>query len=116
MARGRPAADPGGRGNIRRGTGPESRMCGGRALAAPRVGSADSRPMSRPPIRFFFDYVDPDSFLFERQLASCEGELDVGVERVPLELRPPPAPLVDPHAGAWRLAWERARERARAAG
>ena len=58
------------------------------------------------PVRFFFDYVDPASFLVERLLALVESEFALAVERVPFEVRPPPEPLVDPRAPEWRRLWE----------
>ena len=64
--------------------------------------------MATPP-RFYFDYVDPLSFLIERRLAALEGEAGVTVERVPLELVTPPAPLLDPAADPWRERWVEAR-------
>lgn len=59
--------------------------------------------MIAPRPRFFFDLVDPLSYLVERELDT----LDAGgrVDRVPLELRPPPAPLIDPDDPAWRDRW-----------
>ena len=61
------------------------------------------------PVRFFFDYVDPGSFLVERILSEEEARLGVAVERVPFELNPPPAPLPDPRGEGWRRFWEGAR-------
>lgn len=61
----------------------------------------------------FYDYVDPLAYLVERELAVLPGPLPP-VARIPLELRPPPAPLTDPDAPEWRERWERAeREAAR---
>jgi predicted DsbA family dithiol-disulfide isomerase len=59
--------------------------------------------------RFFFDYVDPLSFVIEGRLAGIEAETGLTVERVPFELRPPPAPLIDPAADPWRARWREAR-------
>jgi predicted DsbA family dithiol-disulfide isomerase len=59
--------------------------------------------------RLYFDYVDPLSFVLDRRLAAVEAEAGIAVERVPLELRPPPAPLIDPAAEAWRARWSEAR-------
>lgn len=58
------------------------------------------------PVRFFFDYVDPASFLVERHLALVEDSLSIAVERIPFEVRPPPTPLADPRAPQWRSFWE----------
>lgn len=68
------------------------------------------------PVRFYFDYVDPGSLLVERQLAALESERGLRVERIPFEVRPPPAPLIDPRSPEWRSFWERARRAAAARG
>ena len=60
-------------------------------------------------VHFFFDYVDPASFLVERHLALVEHSLAITVERIPFEVRPPPTPLVDPRSPEWRSFWEGAR-------
>jgi predicted DsbA family dithiol-disulfide isomerase len=67
---------------------------------------------SADPVRFFFDYVDPGSYLVERQLAALEATTGLQVERIPFEVTPPPAALVDPHTPAWRTFWEGARRAA----
>jgi predicted DsbA family dithiol-disulfide isomerase len=65
--------------------------------------------MSPPAVRFFYDFIDPLSYLVSRELAA----LSVPAEAVawhPFELRPPPTPLVtlddDDVAGRWREARE----------
>ena len=60
------------------------------------------------PVRFFFDYVDPASFLVERHLALVEDSLSIAAERIPFEVRPPPTPLVDPSSPQWRGFWAEA--------
>jgi len=60
-------------------------------------------------LRFFFDYVDPGSWLLERALDQFEGGTNVTVERIPFEVTPPPNPLVDPGTDHWRRFWEGAR-------
>ena len=60
-------------------------------------------------MRFFFDYVDPLSFVLDRRLSAAEAETGVAVERVPFELRPPPAALIDPADPSWRARWSEAR-------
>ena len=60
------------------------------------------------PVHFFFDYVDPASFLVERHLALVEDSLSITAERIPFEVRPPPTPLVDPRSPQWRSFWEEA--------
>jgi predicted DsbA family dithiol-disulfide isomerase len=61
------------------------------------------------PVRFFFDYVDPGSYLIERMLAEVEAAHGLVVERIPYEVTPPPTPLVDPRGETWRRFWEGAR-------
>jgi predicted DsbA family dithiol-disulfide isomerase len=61
------------------------------------------------PVRFYFDYVDPGSWLVERMVGEVEPRLGVSVERVPFEVTPPPAPLVSTASEAWRRFWEGAR-------
>ncbi len=59
--------------------------------------------MAPPLIHFFFDYVDPasyllDTLLLERTLATPPEQL----EHIPLEVRPPPAAAADPSSEPWR--------------
>ena len=63
--------------------------------------------MSAP--RFYYDYVDPGSWLVERIVAEAEERLGILVERIPFEVTPPPQPLVDPRSEAWRRFWAGAR-------
>ena len=65
--------------------------------------------MTSPAPRFFFDYVDPASFLVERRLSALETESGIRVARVPFELAPPPSPLLDPAGEPWRRRWSEAR-------
>jgi predicted DsbA family dithiol-disulfide isomerase len=54
----------------------------------------------------FFDYVDPLCYLLEAELAEVLPELGtVEVTRVPSEVCPPPAPLVDPDGPWWTARW-----------
>jgi hypothetical protein len=63
---------------------------------------------SGPP-RLYFDYVDPLSYLVELELAAAARAGDLPEpERVPLELRLPPAPLLDPEGPWWRERWRAA--------
>lgn len=63
--------------------------------------------MDAPPIRFFFDYLDPFSYLEELELRALEEEGGVPeVTRIPLEMRPPPHPLLDPDGEEWRRLWK----------
>lgn len=62
-------------------------------------------------MRFFFDYLDPLSYLQELEVTSVEEDVGAAVAaRVPLELRPPPAPLLDPGGHTWRRRWQAAHE------
>lgn len=72
-------------------------------------------PTASPP-RFFFDYVDPASFLIERHLTALDDEVPVGVDRVPFELCPPPKDLIDPATAPWRARWQQARTEVESAG
>lgn len=59
----------------------------------------------RTPV-FFFDYLDPLSFLVDRELESIEELGDTpSPRRVPLELQPPPGPLLDPDGSEWSGRW-----------
>jgi len=58
--------------------------------------------------RLYFDYVDPVSYLLEVELREAENVLRRRVDRVPFELRAPPAPMIDPDAPEWRRRWEAA--------
>lgn len=63
-----------------------------------------------PHARFYFDYLDPLSYLVDRELrAVLDGASTLELERVPLELCPPPEPLLDPDGRRWRERWEAAR-------
>ena len=62
--------------------------------------------MSHGAPRFFFDFVDPLSYLVDIELEAAEVEHDLEVERVPLELRPPPSPIRLSSDEPWRARWE----------
>lgn len=57
--------------------------------------------MNSSTIRFFYDYVDPVSYLVELELQAVEQASGLLVERVPFELRAPPDALVDPESPSW---------------
>ena len=65
--------------------------------------------MADPCAHFYFDFVDPLSYLLELELGRAERTLPIRVCRVPFELRPPPAPLTDIRDGSWPRRWEEAR-------
>jgi len=59
--------------------------------------------------RFYFDYVDPLSYLVDREIeAAVAGADGMEIVLVPLELRPPPEPLLDPDGTWWRERWKTA--------
>ncbi len=62
--------------------------------------------MTPPIARFFFDYIDPLSYLVELELQAVEGASGQLVERVALELRAPPEAMVDPRSSPWIQQWE----------
>jgi predicted DsbA family dithiol-disulfide isomerase len=64
--------------------------------------------MDAAQILFFFDYVDPLSYLEDIELRVLESAGGSPVTRVPLELRPPPLPLLDPEGDEWRRLWKEA--------
>jgi 2-hydroxychromene-2-carboxylate isomerase len=64
--------------------------------------------MNLAPTFFFFDYLDPLSYLVELELRTFESAGEEPVIRVPLELRPPPLPLLDTQEEEWRRRWEEA--------
>ncbi len=68
--------------------------------------------MTDTPMRFFFDFVDPLSYLLELELEA----LDLAVRRAPFELRAPPEPLVALDDASLAARWSRAREIAAASG
>ncbi|HEX9885059.1 MAG TPA: DsbA family protein [Longimicrobiales bacterium] len=68
-------------------------------------------------VRFFFDYVDPASYVVERWVREFEAEAGVALAiRHPFEVNPPPGPLLDPGSTTWRSRWAEGRARAAAEG
>jgi predicted DsbA family dithiol-disulfide isomerase len=65
--------------------------------------------MPEPASRFYFDFVDPLSYLTELAIRDLEASRGIEVERVGYELRPPPAPLTDFHDSFWSARWGAAR-------
>lgn len=73
--------------------------------------------MEPAPTLFCFDYLDPLSWLVQRELdALAEEDGAPPLRRLPLELRPPPLPLLDPDGPPWTELWARACELAVASG
>lgn len=56
-------------------------------------------------VRFYFDFVDPWSHAMQADLEALAAE-GTAISWTPLELAPPPGPLVDPTADAWRSRFE----------
>lgn len=69
--------------------------------------------MSSETVEFFYDYVDPASYLMDRILARLGDRFAARLVPRPFELRRPPAPLVDPGSPEWRAYVRRMREEAR---
>ncbi|MCA1792142.1 MAG: DsbA family protein [Thioalkalivibrio sp.] len=61
-----------------------------------------------PTASFYFDFVDPLSFLVERELLAVEARTGWSVERIGLEISPPPHPLATPGDPPWAPRWEQA--------
>jgi len=59
--------------------------------------------------RFYFDFVDPLSYVVELALLELEAHGETRVERIGYELRPPPAPLTDISNPIWTPLWDAAR-------
>lgn len=59
------------------------------------------------PLIFFYDYVDPASFLLEMRLRGAGLVPGLSLHPVPFEVNPPPNPLLDPDEGEWRDHWDR---------
>jgi len=68
--------------------------------------------MNPPPVRIWFDFVDPLSYLLFRELSGSAPALDW----TGFELRPPPASLTAVDDPLWAERWHEARARAEAAG
>ncbi|HSG06933.1 MAG TPA: DsbA family protein [Longimicrobiales bacterium] len=66
---------------------------------------------------FFFDYVDPLCYLLQLELAAALSDRgSPEVERVPVEVCPPPTPLLDPDGAWWTSRWRAAQALADATG
>jgi predicted DsbA family dithiol-disulfide isomerase len=94
-----------GSGNIEAAAAPIKRLQGPLPLVATPVrfgAMADFTP------RLFYDYIDPLSFLIEHDVLALESEGWTTVSRQPLELRAPPAALIDPRDPLWQRRWDQA--------
>jgi hypothetical protein len=75
-------------------------------VATHPANGADLQAMATGELTFVFDYVDPGSYVVERALRERRERGDLPtVRRIPLELSPPPADLLDPAEGDWALCW-----------
>lgn len=65
--------------------------------------------MQPDPVLFGFDYLDPLSYLVDLELEGLAAESGFpAIERLPLELRVPPAPMLDPDDPEWTSRWQEA--------
>jgi len=68
--------------------------------------------MTLPCARFFFDFIDPLSYLVGREFAEIETPHETEVTWVPFELRPPPTRLTSMDDPSLTERWSRARSEA----
>ncbi len=68
--------------------------------------------MSDDAAEFFYDYVDPASYLVDRILAGLGDDVETALVPRPFELRRPPGTMVDPGSEAWRSYLSQMGERA----
>lgn len=68
--------------------------------------------MTLPCARFFFDFIDPLSYLVGRELAEIETPHETEVTWVPFELRPPPTRLTSMDDPSLTERWSRSRSEA----
>lgn len=73
-------------------------------------------PMAEAVTTFYFDFVDPLSYLVELELCSLGDDVDQGVERIGFELHPPPSALTLVGDATLAPRWTVAREVADALG
>ncbi|MFQ5538593.1 MAG: DsbA family protein [Gemmatimonadota bacterium] len=60
------------------------------------------------PVECFFDFTDPLSYLLHQSLSPHEEGGEVAVRWVPVELRPPPRPMLSPRDPGWASRWQEA--------
>ena len=68
--------------------------------------------MTRPDALFFFDFIDPVSYLVARELEALEASDRSRVRWMACELRPPPTPLTSKDDPTLSFMWEGARDAA----
>lgn len=65
-------------------------------------------------VEFFYDYVDPASYLVDRILATLDADADLSLVPRPFEIQPPPGAVVDAEDPGWKgylqEVWETAGE------
>lgn len=66
--------------------------------------------MSSSTVEYFYDYVDPASYLVDHLLRDLAPAAGITVSPRPFEIRRPPAPLVDARSPDWREYLEEMRE------
>ncbi len=66
--------------------------------------------MSMIAVRLYYDLIDPLSYLLDVECTAVERARAIRVERVPFELRPPPAGLIDSESPEWRERWDLAED------
>lgn len=59
-------------------------------------------------LRMYFDYVDPLSLLLSHRLREYEETGAIRVEPWPMEVNPPPHPLLHPEVQPWASRWDQA--------
>jgi predicted DsbA family dithiol-disulfide isomerase len=73
----------------------------------PRPGQIRATMNNTESLFFYYDYVDPVSYILMRHLRAMEEIEGVAVEFLPLELVLPTHPILDPEEEEYRLRWER---------
>jgi predicted DsbA family dithiol-disulfide isomerase len=62
----------------------------------------------QPAVTLYFDFVDPLSFLMDREVSEAETSSGIRVRRIGIEINPPPLPLAEPGDPLWAERWDRA--------
>ena len=64
-------------------------------------------PTDTPTVPFFyFDFVDPVSYLLDAEIAAAAAALDVHVVRTGVEINPPPHPMGTSDDAVWGPRWD----------
>ena len=83
---------------------------GARSDQGDEKGTHSRRVTITVPIHFYYDYVEPVSYLMNARLGRLlEGRSRPRVIFHPFELCPPPLPMLDPNEDRWKTRWELAR-------